>query len=312
MEWYWIAIIVTGAIIASYIVVCVYVFKKVFGRGREVSLAEINLVGTPYEGYEDGICSAIKEAEALRFRRVEIENGCRLVGYYYDFGGKNTVIMFHGYHATPFNNFAVAMKTFKKLGFNVLLTVQRGHGESGGKLITFGVKEQGDCLAWVDYVNGQFRPENIVLYGVSMGSFSVMCLSDKLSGKNVMANVCDCGYINAYEEICLDIKKRLGFVSKLIMPCVRLLAIVFGGFDPAKDNACRHLSKTDIPTYFIHGEEDKIVPVECTKTAYTACSSKKHACYLEGCGHAQAFLVGGEKINQTLIDFLNDALKQSD
>ena len=309
MEWYWIAIIVTGAIIASYIAVCVIVFKKVFGRGKEVSLADIDLDGTPYEPYKDKICSAIKEAESLKYNRVEIDNGCRLVGYYYDFGKKNTVIMFHGYRATPFNNFAVSIRTFIKLGYNVLLVVQRGHGESGGNLITFGVKEQGDCLAWVDYVNEQFKPENIVLYGVSMGSFSLMCVSDRLSGKKVKANVCDCGYINAYEEICLDIKKRTGFVTNLIMPCVRLLAIVFGGFDPAKDNACNHLSKTDIPTYFIHGEEDKIVPVECSKTAFSACSSKKHVCYLEGCGHAQAFLVGEERINPTLIDFLNNALK---
>lgn len=308
MAWYWIATIVLGAIAASYIAVCVTVFVKIFGRGKNVSLADVNLDGTQYEPYKDKIVTAIKEAEALRYQRVEIVSDCRMVGYYYDLGGKNTVIMFHGYRATPFNNFSVSIKTFMGLGYNVLMIVQRGHGESGGKLITFGVKEQLDCLAWIDYVNERFKPENIVLYGVSMGSFSLMCVSDKLGGKNVKANICDCGYVNAYDELCLDIKKRIGFLYKLVMPFVRLLAITVGRFDPAKDNACSHLSNTEIPTYFIHGKEDRIVPVECTQTAYSACSSFKCVCYLEDCGHAQAFLVNGEKINQTLIDFLNNAL----
>ncbi len=309
MDWYWIALILTVAIIAPFILACFTVFYKIFGRGKEVSLADADLDGTQYMPYKDKICTAIREVEALRFRKVRIERECSLFGYYYDCGGKNTVIMFHGYRATPFNNFAVSCKIFMEKGYNVLMPVQRGHGESGGKFITFGVKERLDCLAWTDFAVKELKPENIVLYGVSMGSFSLMCISDRLSDKNVKALICDCGYLNAYDEIGLEMKRRAGFLYKIMMPFIRLGAIVFGGFDPAKDNACEYLSKASVPVFFIHGDDDRIVPVECAKRAYEACDSRKSIYYVQNCGHAQSFLADEGKLSEKLFDFLNDALK---
>lgn len=55
------------------------------------------------------------------------------------------------------------------MGLNVLLVDQRSHGESEGRLITFGVKERRDVVTWIDYVLEHFGDDTeIFLSGLSM------------------------------------------------------------------------------------------------------------------------------------------------
>ena len=50
------------------------------------------------------------------------------------------------------------------------------------------------------------------------------------------------------------------------------------------------LKNTDIPVLFIHGTDDRFVPVEMTYENYKACASEKQLLIVPGAGHAMSYM----------------------
>ncbi len=70
-----------------------------------------------------------------------------------------TIILFHGYHSHHLQDFAGIYEYYHSIGLNLLLVRQRAHGESGGKYVTFGVKERLDALRWIESIATQPNTE---------------------------------------------------------------------------------------------------------------------------------------------------------
>ncbi len=64
---------------------------------------------------------------------------------------RGCVVMLHGIGDTHFGIEGLA-RTFQSDSFAVLLPDSRGHGWSGGDLVTYGLKEAGDVHAWVNWL----------------------------------------------------------------------------------------------------------------------------------------------------------------
>ena len=79
--------------------------------------------------------------------------------------------MFHGYRGSSERDLCGGVQRCFKLGRSALLVDQRAHGRSDGHIISFGVNERKDCLAWVDFMVKHFGPDvKIILTGISMGA----------------------------------------------------------------------------------------------------------------------------------------------
>ena len=129
--------------------------------------------GEIYEPHHPQMVEWIKLARSLPHTDVSIRSfdGLKLSGTYYEFQkGAPIDVLFHGYHGSSVQDLSGGVYRCKLLGHNVLIVDHRASGKSEGHVITFGVNESRDALAWVNYVVENIDPNaKILLGGISMG-----------------------------------------------------------------------------------------------------------------------------------------------
>ena len=84
-------------------------------------------------------------------------------------------IQFHGYRGDADRDLGGAIFRAFAVGRNALVIDHRASGRSDGNVISFGILEHRDCLAWVDRAIERFGPEvELHLTGISMGAATVL------------------------------------------------------------------------------------------------------------------------------------------
>lgn len=286
-----------------------YGLFKTYHRGKEIPLETLDLKETHYAPYETELLEAISEIKKIPFEPVRIKSrdGITLAARYYDFGYEKTVIALHGYRAIPYNNVHAAFLAFRDLGFNVLLVSQRGHFESGGRFITFGERESGDLLLWVDYLLKRNGSSGIGLFGVSMGAATVCYASKKLASvPEIGFMVLECGYKNGYESVSNSLRDAFGGRQRLLSEVVYLAGKLFLRIDIKHSNADEALPSVTIPAFFIHGDSDRFVPVSDSIERFEIIGSDiKDIVIVKGASHAEAFIAGSKEIRPRLSEFIN-------
>lgn len=303
------AVIGAGIVIVFFVVLLVRCFAGCFLRGEEVPLESLDLSKTHYAKYKDELLRTILEIKQMAYEPVRIRSydGLLLGARFYDFGFNKTVIALHGYRAIPYNNIHAGFLTMKDLGYNVLLVSHRAHYDSEGRAITFGEREQKDLTAWLDYVSER-RPDDIIaLYGLSMGCATICLTADKLKNyPNVKLLVLESGYRRAYDTLLVGAKKYGAWGSLVAVLC-RLSGIMFLGIDIKKSKIEERLRQCDVPAYFIHGSEDRLVVPENAKLNFEAIGSAHKKLYIaEGAGHAEAFIADRQYIEESLKAFAEE------
>ncbi|MBP1588282.1 MAG: alpha/beta hydrolase [Clostridia bacterium] len=291
-----------------------YGLFKTYHRGREIPLETLDLSKTHYAPYEKELRDALDEIRKIPYEpvRIKSKDGITLAARYYDFGSDRTVIALHGYRAIPFNNVHAAFLTFMELGFNILLVSHRAHFESGGKYITFGIRESGDLLCWVDYLRGRSPGADIGIFGISMGCATV-CYSAKELQKvpEIRFLVLECGYKSGYESIYNSLlAANFGRNTPLLSGVSYLAGRLFLGVDIKRDTNAE-LAGVNIPAFIIQGEADKFVPVSDSEERYNILGGDiKDLVIVEGAAHAEAFLAGRGLITGRLRAFLGKIFEQ--
>lgn len=258
-----------------------------------------------YEPYWDTILSNMAYVRSLPYEEQTLtaEDGVRLLANWYDRGSKRTLILLHGFCSTPLNNFSALARAFYERGYNLLMVWQRGHGKSGGKYTTLGLRESGDLLRWIDRVNELVPAGSIAVYGISMGGATVAYASDRIVSSSVKVIGIDCCYCSPYDQMC----KGKGVLSVLwtpMMPLVCLFSKLLMGV-----NIRRHtydsLKNTRIPAVFMIGLADKKVPPRFFRTNYEACASEKELIEVPGAPHALAFVAADGTLRERLFEFVD-------
>lgn len=230
-------------------------------------------------------------------------DGLTLYGRYYEYApGAPVEIMFHGYRGTAERDLSGGVARCFALGRSALLVDQRSAGRSGGRIITFGIREYRDCLTWAEFASRHFGPEvKLHLTGISMGASSVIMAAAHPLPENVVCVLADCGFTSPKEIICKvirDLKLPLA-----LYPTIRLGAKLFGGFDPEEWSAIEAVAHCTRPLILIHGEADGFVPCEMSRHLYDACSGKKKLWTVPGADHGLAYPTDPEGYLQVLTEF---------
>ena len=242
---------------------------------------------------------------------IKSDDGLTLHGRYYHTKDDAPLrIMFHGYKGYALRDFSIGALDAIQKGHNVILIDQRGHAQSEGKCIGFGMTERYDCRRWADYAKDRFGENcRIILSGISMGAATVLMASDLDLPKNVVAITADCPYSNAADVIKFTMKK-LGIPS-FVFPFVRLSGIIFGHFDIVKGSATDSVRNTDIPVLLVHGDCDTIVPVDMSRKLFQSIGSKeKEMLIIEGADHGMSFIVDPVSCSEKLDSFIEKQLKK--
>ena len=302
MIFLWIALaLIAVALITSF--VC---FMMVFYSPKRKPLGpdEYEIPeGEIYEVFREDMIAWTKAIRAMPQEDVEItsHDGLTLRGKYYEKDPTLPIeILFHGYKGNAERDLCGAVERAFSVNRNALIVNHRAAGPSDGHVISFGINERRDCLAWVDYAIKKFGKDvKLVITGISMGAATVMMASGEDLPDNVISVLADCGYTSPKEIIC-KVVKDMKLPVKLLYPFIKLGARIFGRFDLEEASPIEAMKRCKVPIVFVHGDADDFVPHDMSERLYEACASeKKRFISVPGAGHGLAFPVDRESyVNQ--------------
>jgi len=288
----------TAVVIAAVLLVCIAflygIFLFAFCNLRKHPEKPRDIPnGEQYRKQREWMERMIEDMLAVPCERVTTRSHDGLVlsaRYYHAADGAPVEIEFHGYRGSAIRDFCGGNPLSREAGRNMLLVDQRGNGESGGRVITFGIKERQDVLTWVEYVRSRFGKDvPILLSGISMGASSVIMAAGMNLPGNVRGVVADCPF-SSPEAIIKKVGRQMHLPMNLLYPAVRLSARLFGGFDPNAASAVEAARDSKIPILLIHGEDDRFVPCDMSREIHAACPvSELHT--TPEAGHGLSFIV---------------------
>ena len=151
-------------------------------------------------------------------------------------------------------------------GFTVLLPDARGHGESEGTLVSYGLIERNDIHQWVEMLTAWTGSRCVYGMGESMGAAELLQALEV--GRKFCAVVAESPFAN-FREIAYD---RMGqpfhlgpWIGRTVFR--PLVAIAFlrarwkYGLDMQLVSPVDAIAKTDVPILLIHGRVDSNIPV---------------------------------------------------
>lgn len=300
----YIILIAVFLLIILFLCLLFWAFKTAFMRS-EIKIASFDF--GPLAKYKSIFEESFKYFDTQKSERIYTQSfdGLKLAARYYKSGdSKTTVLLFHGYRSDGRFDFACVLKYYLELGLNVLVVDQRATGESEGTIITFGIKESQDVLAWVRYINEKYAPKNIFLSGVSMGASTVMMAADLKMTDNIRGIIADCGFTTAPDIIKKVALQSFKINASPILPFLNVLCKIFGRFSLYDASTVKSLANSDIPIYFIHGKNDGFVPCEMTVQSYNAARAEKYIHLVDGADHGMSFLVDTENIKNRIYEFI--------
>jgi fermentation-respiration switch protein FrsA (DUF1100 family) len=232
-----------------------------------------------------------------------------LYGRYYHFAdGAPVQIMMHGYRGS-YQDLCGALKLAKELGHNALIVHQRAHGRSGGRVITFGIRERYDCVDWAHFVAQKHPHVPILLYGISMGAATVLMASELALPPQVAGVIADCPYSTPAAIIRKVSAQNLRLPSVLTMPLVRLGTAVYGGFRLSEASPLTAVVATDLPILLIHGEVDAFVPCNMSRELAAACASRVTLATLPAADHGIAYMCDMPAYTRAVRGFVDKVIK---
>lgn len=263
--------------------------------------------GPQYKQNRELMRALIDEMNKRPYERVftRSHDGLLLSGRYYAVGkGAPLAICFHGYRGTAVRDFCGGAAIALEAGYNTLVIDERGHGESHGHTITFGVKEKYDVVSWAEYAVQRFGKEvKIVLCGISMGASAVLLSSALPLPENVVGITADCPY-SSPRAIIRKVCRDDGLPPFLIYPFIALGALLFGRFRLHCDDVIKAVSKTALPILLIHGEDDRLVPCEMAKRIRDENPRCIDLQLFEGAGHGISYMKDYPRYRSLVTSFL--------
>ncbi len=304
---------IVAALMTAVTGVLLYCYNLAFRRDeKRVSKEGAVPEGEQYEVFSDVIIKGANNILNAPYDKVTTtsRDGIKLVGRYYHVKDDAPVsIIFHGYRSNIGTDCNGGYYLSVKNGYNVLVVYQRGHRESGGKTITFGVKERYDCLDWIAYVNERFGEEiPILLMGLSMGAATVLMAAGLDLPSNVKGIMADCGF-SSPKEILQEVIRKMKYPLRITYFFVRMSAKIFGHFDPEEASAVEALKNAKVPVLIIHGDDDRFVPSRMSRDNYDACASAKEILIVPGAGHGLSYCVDAKAYEKAVQDFMDRVLE---
>lgn len=173
------------------------------------------------------------------------------------------------------------LENFQKRGISVLVYDYPGYGTSSQEPSERGVYAAADAVYTYATQTLNFVPEQIVLYGYSLGSGPSCWLAERYP----------VGRIILY-----------GAFTSTFRVITHAKLLPFDKFD----NISR-LKNIDCPVLLIHGIEDKTVPLSHAQKNWKVLRGEKQRLWVEGAGHTNVSEVAGSLYWDTLESFIKQS-----
>ena len=247
----------------------------------------------------------LKNTAACEKVKIQGRDGISLVGHWYPASHpKRVIVAMHGWRSNWYKDFGMIADFWHEDGCSILFAEQRGQNQSDGDYMTFGYMERYDCRSWVDFVNKRTEGRYpIYLAGLSMGASTVLMAAGLDLPATVRGIMADCGFTSAdaiWRHVVKDnLHLSYGIRGYLIDNiCQRTLNTHAKNITTV--TAMQH---ANLPVLFIHGSDDRFVPIDMTFENYKACRSPKELLVVPGAGHGQSYFVEQGKYEEAVRAF---------
>lgn len=279
--------------------------KKISKKWFKLKHTEVNHPRYRYEKeYEETKAWCLNQP--MKDWYIRSAEGLKLHASYYPCEHpKRIVLMCHGYRGTRFGSVAAIAKYLHEHDSSLLLVDQRCCGESEGKYITFGAREQYDMLEWI----GRLNEENveklpIYLYGQSMGATSLILAAGHALPKEVKGLIADCAFHSMKQQL-RDIASgwfHLHYIELLLLR-VDLFCRIFAGFAMKETDTSVALEKNRLPILFFHGEDDTYVWPENTMKNFHITKTEKELHLIPEARHLCCYYTAPQYYEEKVMEF---------
>jgi len=236
----------------------------------------------------------------IEYQDIELltSDGIRLAAWYTPPQNGALILVAHGYGARRSEDF---FSLFASHGYGVLAWDFRGHGGSGGELVTLGYHETLDVDAALAYALSQPDVKHIGGWGGSMGA--VTMIRATVQHPEIEALVADSPFATLDEE--LDVRLPI----PLLNPLVRFFAERETGlhFDMVRPIDDIHLISPR-PVFLIQGMNDKMVPLDSAERLYAAAGEPRALWTEPDVPHLGMYEYHRERYTELVIKFFDTYL----
>lgn len=242
-------------------------------------------------------------AKYYKQESITSSDGISLNGYYaYSTQNNPWVICIHGYGGKA-TGMVEYTEMFRNLGMNVLTVDLRGHGDSQGNYYTLGVRDSDDIILWTNWLKKSFKADKIILFGISMGGATALMAAAKKSElfSIVISDSAPSDFNRMFMRI---LKHRMGSIAHLFMPMLYLYTRILAGYSLKEASAGEYVSQVSIPTLYIHGQSDGLVPLEMMTELYEKSTCQKECFVMQGAEHTGAIKTDKDLYLRKVSDFI--------
>lgn len=194
------------------------------------------------------------------------------------------LLWFHG-NAANIGYGLEQLETFARLGVNVMALDYRGYGKSEGTPDEAGIYRDADATYRDLVETRRFQPQNIFIYGHSLGGAVAIDLASRR----------ECGGLIVESSFTrgTEMARRM-----LLIPLLEYIP-------KSRFDSLAKITRVGAPILVMHGTRDSVVPFSMGERLYEAAREPKSFFPVEGAGHDDVFLVGGERYLERLRRFVN-------
>lgn len=215
-------------------------------------------------------------------KRISSEDGSIIATLYLPNPTSNILIIYSHGNAEDLGMIREHMQEFYKLGFSVLAYDYSGYGLSEGAPSEAAAYDNIYSVYQYAINDLQVEPEDIVVYGRSLGAAPSVDLASK---QKVGAVILEAAFVSAFRVV-------------TYLPV----------FPLDKFNNLSKINKIKAPILVIHGTADKIIPLWHGQKLFNSYRGEKQAYWVEGAGHNNISFIANQEYYATIKNFINNSV----
>ncbi|HEV7674819.1 MAG TPA: alpha/beta fold hydrolase, partial [Candidatus Angelobacter sp.] len=191
-------------------------------------------------------------------------------------------------------------------GYAVLLPDARRHGESGGELATYGVKESDDIHRWVSWIYAHDPPQCVYGFGESYGAALIL---QSLGAENRFCAVAvESPFATAremsYERVSGPLHLGPWFGRTLGRPAIWsavIYARVHYSVDLLQPSPLEAVAHSTVPVLLIHGSDDRNIAPRHSQLIAAAAPGHAELWLVPHAGHTMAWAAAHSEFESRLL-----------
>ena len=225
-------------------------------------------------------------------------------------GSKQTVLLVPDEIGFSQNGAYALARYYHDADFNVLLIERRGQERSGG-VRNYGWLDRLDVLEWTQRLLAENGDDTrIVYHGLGVGGATVLLAAGETVPTQVRAVVAEGAYARLDDWFSLLADEQIRYPA---LPSLTVASMWNKGeqdFFYGDVSVTRQATKSRVPTMFIHGLKDELVPVRMMYELYQAKTGLKQLYPVRNAGHDETYTIDPSNYEKRLRLFLQPYLRE--